>query len=350
MCEDFFNKLYENLTNKEFFLLKNNFELLKDIKIYCKIIDNIGYVILPLLSDTNYKKIFDETTVILEILRTKQNLNSMIFIKMVVDDTLASKELIFLNQQLVFDTKVISMIWGIEVSSKQIITKSSQPKKFMGIEKIVKSSLDNKLHVDSKKDKKLKRLVVLSKNTSRTYFMIYLLVLIFGLVYNNQNDFIYNFGLSPNMLETSQYYRLFTAMFLHVNLTHLLSNCLSLYIFGARVEKFLGKQFFLIVYILGGIVGSIFSVAFTQSVSVGASGAIYALEGAVFYFIAKNKVALDGINFHAMLILSVLGLAVGFTELNVDVAGHIGGFFAGIIMCAFYNIRYKKKYLKNLNI
>lgn len=350
MCEDFLNMLDENLINKNFLLLKNNHSILKDTKIYLKIIDNIGYVIMPVIASSDYNKIFEDTALILEIIRNKQKLNSIIFIKMIVNDKLSSQELIFLNQELVFDTKVIGMIWGIETSTNKIIIKSSQPKKFMGIENIVKSSLENKVYVDLKEDKKLKKLAILSTNTSITYLIIYILVLIFAVVYNRQEEFIASFAITPNIVYDKEYYRLFSAMFLHINITHLLSNCLSLYIFGTRVEKFMGKQFFLIVYILGGIIGSIFSVLFTQAVSVGASGAIYALEGATFYFVTKNRVALDGINFHIMLILSVLGLAIGFTENNIDVAGHIGGFLAGFIMCMFYNIGYKKKYIKKYKI
>ncbi|MFI3230541.1 MAG: rhomboid family intramembrane serine protease [bacterium] len=346
----FSQKLDENLVNKEFFLLKNNFKSLQDIKIYCKIIDNVGYVIIPLEESKSYKELFKEATYILEVLQKKQKLNSIILVKMLVGYNLVGEELIYLNQQLIFDSKVISLVWGINVSDKNIITKSNQPKKFMGIENIVKSSLNNELYVETKKDKKIKKLAILSTNTSYTYLVIYILALIFGLVYDTKDTYILNFGLSPTLIQDGQYYRLFTAMFLHTNLTHLLSNGLSLYIFGTRVEKFLGKQFFLIVYIFGGIIGSIASVAFTQAISIGASGAIYALEGATFYFIAKNKVALDGINFHLMFILTIFGLAIGFTESNVDVAGHIGGFLAGIIMCAFYNIGYKKKYIKRYKI
>lgn len=125
------------------------------------------------------------------------------------------------------------------------------------------------------------------------------------------------------------YYRLFTAMFLHIGLMHLMANSLHLYIFGTRVEHYFGKLSFLVIYILSGVAGSFAMILTSGSVSAGASGAIFGLTGATLALAQISKEPVDGLNLQSIVALVVLNLAVGFITPNVGNAAHIGGLAAG---------------------
>ena len=96
---------------------------------------------------------------------------------------------------------------------------------------------------------------------------------------------------SPLVAE-GQYWRLFTAMFLHIGVVHLIFNSFSLFIFGRVVEQVFGLIRFLVTYILAGLAGSIASYASSPGVpAAGASGAIFGVLGAlVAYFVVQQEV------------------------------------------------------------
>src|SRR5262245_4890459 len=86
-----------------------------------------------------------------------------------------------------------------------------------------------------------------------------------------------------------EYYRLFTAMFLHGGAAHIFFNGLALWSIGRTVESLFGSRRFSLIYFLGGLSGSIASFIFTRGVSVGASGAIFAIVGAEIVFLYNNR-------------------------------------------------------------
>ena len=90
--------------------------------------------------------------------------------------------------------------------------------------------------------------------------------------------------INSKIINDLEIWRLFTSMFLHGDALHLFSNMLSLLIFGAYVELSYSKYQFIIIYFVSGLVGSFFSMLFLDfnTISLGASGAIFGLIGAAF--------------------------------------------------------------------
>jgi rhomboid protease GluP len=86
-----------------------------------------------------------------------------------------------------------------------------------------------------------------------------------------------------------EYYRLVTSMFLHLGLAHIFFNGWALWSFGQTVERLFGHTRFVLIYFLGGLCGSIASFIFTRGLSVGASGAIFAIFGAEMVFLYHNR-------------------------------------------------------------
>lgn len=167
-----------------------------------------------------------------------------------------------------------------------------------------------------------------------TYVLIAINVIIFalGLLLNLSDLFINLFAnYGPYVVEKQQYYRLFTSMFLHGNIFHILFNMYALYLLGTQAEGFFGKGKFLIIYILSGLSGSLLSILLNQgAVSVGASGAIFGILGALLYFGYNYRVYLGNTLVKEILPVIMINLLLGFMMTGVDNFAHIGGLVAGI--------------------
>ncbi|MGH3028954.1 MAG: rhomboid family intramembrane serine protease, partial [Gaiellaceae bacterium] len=106
---------------------------------------------------------------------------------------------------------------------------------------------------------------------------VYLLGLALGGEINGTGNEIYREGvLYGPVVATGDYWRLFTAMFLHYGPIHLGLNMLALWWFGAAVEQVLGRGRYLLLYIVSGLAGSAGALLFSpEALTVGASGAIF---------------------------------------------------------------------------
>ena len=135
-----------------------------------------------------------------------------------------------------------------------------------------------------------------------------------------------------------QVWRLFTAMFLHIGVIHLLFNMYALYILGPLVEGYFGHVRFLVIYLLGGLFGSLASYAFSPAISAGASGAIFALAGAIPVYFLRYRENF-GVRGSALLknIIFVIALNLVFDFMSmagIDTWGHIGGLLGGAAISA----------------
>ncbi len=167
-----------------------------------------------------------------------------------------------------------------------------------------------------------------SGNTEDMYFMLE-----HGAVYE------------PFVVQGHEFYRLFTSMFLHFGIDHLLNNMVLLGALGWNLEMEIGKVRFLAVYLVSGIGGNIFSLYYgvrTQeyAVSAGASGAVFGLMGALLYVVIANKGRLGRLSGRGMMFMVALSLYFGITSSGVDNLAHMGGLVCGFVL-AF--ILYRRK-------
>ena len=172
-----------------------------------------------------------------------------------------------------------------------------------------------------------------------TYSLIFICILVFILMSalgngSTDNYTLLVFGANVDTLtKNGDYYRLFTSMFLHIGILHLLCNMYSLYIIGKEVENVFGKVKYLIIYLLSGIAGSILSLAFNHNtICAGASGAIFGLLGALLYFGYYYRTYLGATLTRSIIPVIVLNLIIGFTSSGIDNAAHIGGLVGGILI------------------
>jgi membrane associated rhomboid family serine protease len=136
-------------------------------------------------------------------------------------------------------------------------------------------------------------------------------------------------GLFPPAIAGGQWYRLFTAIFLHQALAHVGLNMLSLWWIGPPVEAALGRVRYLALYLLAGLGGSALSywLAPANELGLGASGAIFGLLGALFVLLRRVNADLKPI-----IILIVLNLVFSFTIRDIDWRAHVGGLVTGAVV------------------
>ncbi|WP_129600554.1 rhomboid family protein [Anaerophilus nitritogenes] len=148
------------------------------------------------------------------------------------------------------------------------------------------------------------------------------------------------------LIADGQYYRLFTNMLIHIGIMHLLFNNYALYSLGKDIESIYGPFKFLIIYIFSGFIGSLLSFIFNTAISAGASGAIFGLMGAYFYFGIRRPFIFSaryGMNLITMLIMNI---AFGLANTNIDNFAHLGGFIGGFFVSLAIGLKEEKIFKK----
>jgi rhomboid protease GluP len=149
------------------------------------------------------------------------------------------------------------------------------------------------------------------------------------------------FGAKTNgLLQSGEWFRLITPIFIHAGFLHLLLNSYALWVVGSQVEKLYGSARFLLIYLLsgvGGVIGSYFGHIFVpkpfDAPSVGASGAIFGLFGvlAVFgiWYRREMPPAIRRAMTAGVLPVIAVNLFIGFSIPFIDNSAHIGGLLTG---------------------
>ncbi|MGV3041470.1 rhomboid family intramembrane serine protease [Staphylococcus rostri] len=133
-----------------------------------------------------------------------------------------------------------------------------------------------------------------------------------------------------------EWYRLISSMFLHLDIEHLILNMMSLYIFGKLVESYTSSLKMLGIYFVSGMIGNLFTLAFiTTSLSVGASGAIFGLLGALIALLTISKLY-DRKSIFQLLIAAVVMAVISLLVRNVNIVAHLGGLVGGILAVYLY--------------
>lgn len=158
-------------------------------------------------------------------------------------------------------------------------------------------------------------------------------------------NLLYNIGEldAAAVLLRREYGRIIYSMFLHAGIDHLFNNMVILFFLGAMIEKVTGHIQLLLIYLLSGIGANICSLLYKvmtmdSMASVGASGAIFGLDGVLLAWILLDRQAMPDVTPRRVLLMIVLSLYSGFTAHNIDNAAHVGGlltgFAAGALLCA----------------
>ena len=149
-----------------------------------------------------------------------------------------------------------------------------------------------------------------------------------GLILGDATD-QFSFGIVDG-----EWYRLITATFMHVSVLHIAVNMLALYMLGSQLEPLLGRSRFITLYVLsalGGSAASLLTVSDPYSISIGASGAVYGLFGALF-IVARRL----GGDTRSIIVVLAINLALSFSITGIDWRAHLGGLVIGAALAAVY--------------
>ncbi|MDE5819212.1 MAG: rhomboid family intramembrane serine protease [Lachnospiraceae bacterium] len=154
-------------------------------------------------------------------------------------------------------------------------------------------------------------------------------------------EVLYNKGelLGRAVTEQGEYYRIITSMFLHADTGHLFGNMLMLYAVGAVLEQRFGRLGYMVLYFLSGIGASAASVWYQLRSgslvgSIGASGAVYGLVGALLTLVIAGRGRFGSITLGRILLCIAYSLYSGLMAEHIDNAAHIGGFVCGFLLTA----------------
>ncbi|MEP7355909.1 MAG: rhomboid family intramembrane serine protease [Anaerolineales bacterium] len=172
-----------------------------------------------------------------------------------------------------------------------------------------------------------------------TYVFLGLITLVFlGQLASGQllgEDLVLDYGAKVNsLIAQGEYWRLLTAIFVHASILHFGFNAYALYILGRDVEAFNGPVRFSLVFLLAGLSGSLFSLVFNPSPSVGASGAIFGLIGALVVFLYRHRKLFGERgrrNLQSIVVIALINLAIGLRG-GIDNWAHLGGLVGGLIL------------------
>ena len=181
-----------------------------------------------------------------------------------------------------------------------------------------------------------------------TYGLLIINLIIF-LLCNFDENYVYSLALFSNI--GSEYYRLITAAFTHYDFFHFLFNMYALYVIGSQIESFLGKGKYIAIYLFSIITSSLLSLTFLNDniISLGASGAIFGLFGALLYFGYHYRIYLGSVMRSQIIPIVILNLALGFMITGVDNAAHIGGLVGGTLITMALGIKYKSNRVEKVN-
>ena len=210
----------------------------------------------------------------------------------------------------------------------------------------------NDINTHNKKDQEKVADVFSPKKPVVTYALILINVFmfLFPLINGTTEEFYNLFASYGPFVKMGDYYRLLTAAFMHANIAHLIFNMYALWIIGMQLESFIGKWRYLVVYLFSAISGSLLSVIVTpNAVSVGASGAIFGLLGALLYFGYHYRVYLGTVIKSQIIPLIVINLLLGFMVPGIDNAAHIGGLIGGALIMIGVGVKYKSSNFERIN-
>ena len=184
-----------------------------------------------------------------------------------------------------------------------------------------------------------------------TYLLIALNVILYVIpvLTNSYDVIINNFCVYGPLIKAGQYYRIITGAFLHGGILHLAFNCYALYVIGSQLESYLGKVRYLIVYLFSAVTASLFSMIFSSNPSIGASGAIFGLMGALVYFGYHYRVYLGNVLKSQIIPLILFNLLIGALSTGIDNFAHIGGLIGGLLITSALGIKYKSSTSQMVN-
>ena len=323
------DELYKNLINKDNFYMKQYYSRYHNEEVFLSIRDVKGGLYCALV--TNEK---DELVDTMEVMEYAKTLGQRFNINLII---LTDGEYVNEDKKTGLNKIVVNKNDG----SILYCDESCRPLAF---------TINN---IFAKKHENYKETRSIFKTQPVTCTLIALNVIMFIITAMASGNFIdidtftlVKFGAKFNaFINEGQVWRLITCAFLLGGLVHIGCNMYSLLIIGPQIEYIYGAKRYIFIYIISCITSSLLSYVASPSISVGASGGIFGLMGALLAFAILERNRIEKQYISSLIQVIVVNLFIGLSLSNIDNFGHLGGFAGGIL---FGFIMYKMKSKKSI--
>ncbi|MCM1251336.1 MAG: rhomboid family intramembrane serine protease [Clostridium sp.] len=332
LIEQGFDKVPSNLPEFSFFFRREN--------TYVNVLHIIDYKQELYITEDQYTHIKEK---IQDFFQGKGSVEVHILSLIICADTAKAKQLCGSD----------AFCWIIDAAQNRLLIHENQAADFYGMKDILENFLyDISTAADMEKEDyagsapDYQRDWSAVKNAFQCYRVNVLLVIINAILFmicTFTGDLLYNVGAFSvrNLIEDREWYRVLTSMFLHADIGHLVSNMLILYYIGNVVEKQVGHIPYIIIYFLSGFIGNVFSAGYEMMTgyytsSIGASGAVFGIEGALLLLALLHKGKLADVTTGRIVFSLAFSLYCGFTDRYVNNAAHVGGVIAGFLAAGIF--------------
>lgn len=229
--------------------------------------------------------------------------------------------------------------WIIDMRENRLIIYEHQPALFGDAKDIIEDSLEGVRYSgnDPEYDRISRHFPLITAIIVLVNIVVYIMMEINGSTLDS--DYMLSNGALryAEVVEKGQYYRLITHFFMHFGIEHILNNMFVLIVLGYHMENMIGRVRFLVMYMLSGLTSGIVSMCWynyigQDSVSAGASGAIFGITGALFALFFKNRGKLYNISYTRIALFLALTIYSGVINTEIDLVAHIAGFVSGALV------------------
>lgn len=231
--------------------------------------------------------------------------------------------------------------WYIDTEKEKLVIDEGKCEDFYGMKAVLEEGIKAPEELpaeDTETEEVVLEQPLIKPKTYVNYGLLIANLVVYVLCIFN-SDFFYSHGAFDPVvvIGEKQWYRIISCIFLHADMYHLSSNMIYLYTLGDMVERELGHVKYLVLYLLSGVIGNITSFAFSVMMrdftpSIGASGAIFGITGALLWIVIRNKGRHKEITVPKIIFLIAYSLYNGFVSTNVDNAAHVGGLIGGFVL------------------
>lgn len=370
MQSNLFGNLFKKLIENEFSIIngfydKNEIDEKSRFAVVYKVSGNYIYCIALInekVCDGECESLIENIKIRSEKIFDSCNDGKILFLNIVITENAGEDSIKTLEKfRFDYEKERNDLCWVLDEEKRRVFCGSGEPVKILNIDRLIQEAFSERYNYEktdfysiSRDIEKEQAKALKSKDNNITFLLIIINVFVFALMElsggSENTNVLISFGAAvPELIyKNNEYFRLFTSMFVHIGYAHIFSNCLSLYILGTRSEKYFGKALFFIIYILSGLGASVLSLILAEknSISAGASGAIFGIMGAMLVYSILKKQSIGGFSGYFMVLFSLINLSAGFFVPGIDNAGHIGGFLMGagiVFVMKLFSVLYKHR-------
>lgn len=286
------------------------------------------------------------------VLKFKQTIILNIFVTDDLDVKNSAEDLI--SKEVSSNSFVNNFYWNVHIDEINQISKlyigDKQPSKILNLNEVVTESIKDMTYIEEnpvsislliENARRKSKLKMVSKDAVATFIIGAFLFI----------AYVFFMPYKSSFTETTGYFSLFNLfpMVMYDDFIHFFTTIIWLFIFGVRIERYMGKLPFIIIFIFSSFIGNISTLLILDKVSIGATTGVCGLAGAMLILLLYVNKEVENFGLHLFLAGILMLISIGFFFPHVSNLSHIIGFSVGVIIAKGYFKAYNVT-SKNINL